>query len=393
LELHLDALESSCWNIYRLSGVKQDMRLPGTARVGIFALSLGILVFASVYYWVNTRTLIPLDAPVSLAPGHIRTGDFKVNVEAYFSVQVRFPYGSGSECRYADSLRTRQLTSIGAQTISVPGEQAGTNGGITQGTYLGSFTGKPGRYNLDIEVLSATQEFDHCQPRLLIEASPYDFNEWDSILSDCILFCVFCELLGVSMLFVFASMRFRKLSFDLLRLRIFNTDAPSDPVPTADVGPGRSIPLLVTFGIFASVGGVVVFAATKHWYDTRDFVLVNLPVSLRKGHITTGDFTTSLKGTFSITFDTEAPSVEGCPQYAVLKTRWVVTRNGRVIAHRERSGNYWEAPDAPIEGMDLGSFDADPGDLQPRCGIPFRPYLPQCWESTASRLSLWIRSR
>jgi hypothetical protein len=225
------------------------MPLPGTARVGIFALSLGILVFGPVYYWVNTRTLIPLDVPVSLAPGHIRTGDFKINVEAYFSVQIRFFCGSASECRYASNLRTRQLTSIDAPPISAPGVPAGTNGGVTQGTYLGSFTGKPGQYNLDIEVLSATQEFDHCQPRLLIEASPYDFSHWDSILSVCFSFCVFCELLGVSTLFVFASTYFRKESFDELRLRSFDSDAPSGPVPAAKLKLGRAIPLHLIFGI------------------------------------------------------------------------------------------------------------------------------------------------
>ena len=112
------------------------------------------------------------------------------------------------ECRDADGLRIRQLTSIGGQAISAPGVPAGANGGITNGTYLGSFRGKPGHYKLDIEVLSPTQEFDHCQPRLLIEASPYDFDQWDGILSAAVSFCVFCELLGVVMLLVFTTTRF-----------------------------------------------------------------------------------------------------------------------------------------------------------------------------------------
>jgi len=59
-----------------------------------------------------------------------------------------------------------------------------------------------------------------------------------------------------------------------------------------------------------------------------------MPVSLVKGHIKTGDFTTTLKGTYSIVFDTEVPSIYDCPQYVVLKTHWVVTQKGRVIAHR-----------------------------------------------------------
>jgi hypothetical protein len=99
---------------------------------------------------------------------------------------------------------------------------------------------------------------------------------------------------------VFASTYFRKESFDELRLRSFDSDAPSSPVPAAKLKLGRAIPLHLIFGIFAVVVGVVVFAATKHRYDTRDFVLVNMPVSLEKGHIKTGDFTKSLRGTYSI---------------------------------------------------------------------------------------------
>ena len=153
------------------------MRLPGMVRLGITTLCLGIVVFGIVHYWVNTRTLVPLDIPVTLAPGHIRTGDFNVNVDAYFSVEIRFPYTGSSGCRYADDLRTRQLTAIGSQVISSP---AGANGGITNGTYLGSFQGKPGHYNLDIEVLSPTHCFAYCwdlsycsfSPRLTLERSP-----------------------------------------------------------------------------------------------------------------------------------------------------------------------------------------------------------------------------
>lgn len=337
------------------------MRLPGTVLVGIFALFLGILVYVPVYYWVNTRTLTPVDVPVSFASSHIRTGDFRINVESYFSVQIRFPYSGGSECRYADSLRTRQLTSIGGQAISAPGVPAGANGGVTNGTYLGSFRGKPGHYNLDIEVLSRTQEFDRCQPRLLIEASPYDFNQWDAILSAAFSFCVFCELLGVTILLVFATTRFRAGSLEEVRLRILDSDAPAGPVPPANLEPRRSFPLLLVFGIFGVAAGIVVFAATKHWYDARGFVLVEMPVSLGRGHIKTGDFTTNLKGTYDIAFDTQVPSIAGCLQYAVLKTRWAVTQNGRIVAHRERGGYYWKEPDAPIEGMNLYNFDAEPG--------------------------------
>jgi hypothetical protein len=37
----------------------------------MLALGVGIVVFVSVYFWLNTRTLVPLDIPVALARGHL----------------------------------------------------------------------------------------------------------------------------------------------------------------------------------------------------------------------------------------------------------------------------------------------------------------------------------
>jgi hypothetical protein len=133
------------------------MRLPAAALIGRCANVFGILVFVLAGYWVSQRTLVPVDLPVSLAPGHIRTGEFKINLEAYFSVQVSSSYNRTPECRYADNLRTRRLTSIASQAVQFPG-----NGVAVAGPYLGAFSGKPGRYTLDIEVLSATEDPDRC---------------------------------------------------------------------------------------------------------------------------------------------------------------------------------------------------------------------------------------
>jgi|HubBroStandDraft_6_1064221.scaffolds.fasta_scaffold01624_4 biopolymer transport protein ExbD len=246
------------------------MRLHGTTRVGILALCVGIVVFVSVYYWVNTRTLVPLDIPVTLAPGHIRTGDFKINVEAYLSVQIRFPNCSADTNEH-EHLRTRRLTSVGGQAVSAPGSMGATNGEITEGPYLGTFLSKPGHYNLDIEVLSPTRFLDFCAPRLQVEASYHDFNEWDGVRDFSLCFTAFCELLGMSMLFVFATTHFRRESLEEVRLRIFNTDAPIGLLPAAELKSGRTFPWLLIFGITGVTAGALLFAGAMHWYDAGDF--------------------------------------------------------------------------------------------------------------------------
>jgi hypothetical protein len=338
------------------------MRLPGTARVGIFALCAGIVVYGAVYRWANSRTLLPVDMPVTLAPGHIRTGNFKINVEGFFSIQIKppFPFAGDKSCRYIDGLQTRRLGTISGQAISTT-DPGGNDPRITSGPYLGTFWSKPGNYNLEIEVLSETQSVDHCQPRLEIEADYSEYNKWGSIEADGFSFGVFCELLGISMLLVFASTQFRKRDLEELSLRIFDADAGAYQGIAADTKSKRSIPFLLIFGVFGVAAGLIVIVATMRWYDSQDFVLVDMPVSLGPGHIKTGDFSTNLKGAYGIDFEMEKPYADGCSEYAALKTHWAVMRDEHVIAHREGSGYEWEPPGTPIVGTDLYYFDAEPG--------------------------------
>lgn len=207
------------------------MRLPASALIGICAIVLGILAFVPEDHWVNTRTLTPVNMPVSLAPGHIRTGEFQINLEAYFSVEVRFPYDSGPECRYADDLRTRHLRSVGPQAVQL----LGNGDAVTEGPDLGAFAGKPGRYALDVEVLSATQNLDRCKPRLLIEATSYEFNQRQDEVDYLLFpFFAFCEFLGLTLIGLCTTTYFRTKTFEKLQLNISDVVvAPDSANPPA----------------------------------------------------------------------------------------------------------------------------------------------------------------
>src|SRR5579862_6455128 len=173
------------------------MHLPSTARAGISVICLGLIGYGAVSYWANTRTLTPVDLSVTLAPGHIRTGNFRINTPAYFSIQIQSRDFMPLECRYLPDLRTRQISSIGGRPIANQGVPAGA--AIVRGAYLGSFYGNTGTYNLDVEVLSPTQELDRCQPRLLIEANYNDFDDRDFILSVGSFLSAISVLFGISL--------------------------------------------------------------------------------------------------------------------------------------------------------------------------------------------------
>ncbi len=48
--------------------------------LGIVLFTIGATSFFAINYWMETRSFKPVDMPVSLVPGHIRSGPFKINL-------------------------------------------------------------------------------------------------------------------------------------------------------------------------------------------------------------------------------------------------------------------------------------------------------------------------
>jgi hypothetical protein len=210
-----------------------------------------------------------LDIPVSLARGHIRTGDFKVNTDVYFSTEIRSPKFLGDKCHYLDILRSRQITCVGGQWLSIPGRSEAP--GITSGPYLGSFQAKSGHYNLDIEVLSDTQALDSCKPELLIEASSFEFYRRDEAILDCFWLFSLCAVIGISLILISTYARFRTTQLGGLSLRVSDSGAAPILLPPQKLTPQRSLPILLPLGKFGLIAGLIVIVATIHWRDIRDF--------------------------------------------------------------------------------------------------------------------------
>src|SRR5437879_7958677 len=64
------------------------MRLLRISRIGLLFLLLGALWFAGWVLWGKTRITRPVDMPVSMSPGHIRSREFKINLEAVYLIEI-----------------------------------------------------------------------------------------------------------------------------------------------------------------------------------------------------------------------------------------------------------------------------------------------------------------
>jgi hypothetical protein len=136
-----------------------------------------VILFFAGKYWVETRTLRAVNMPISLARGTIRTGTFIINVHAFYSINIVRSEPGNLDCNGL-ALTTRRLSSLGGLTVyHQPEEQTKQAQNLTFGDFLGGFEGRPGRYDLEINVMSDTACLNPLRPRLNIVASNRDFYQ------------------------------------------------------------------------------------------------------------------------------------------------------------------------------------------------------------------------
>lgn len=70
-----------------VSKLRMAVRLT-TFRVGLALILLPAACTSGLAWWFSTRNWTPLEMGISLAPGHIRTPEFQVNVEGFYSLVI-----------------------------------------------------------------------------------------------------------------------------------------------------------------------------------------------------------------------------------------------------------------------------------------------------------------
>lgn len=128
-------------------------------------------------------------------------------------------------------------------------------------------------------------------------------------------------------------------------------------------------------GIFLIIFGVCSFAGNTAWYKTRNWVPLDVPITLSTGYFTSSDFTVSVKEAYTIQLevDREVPKQltdtvlgTGDPSSNRNALRgfnlaWTLSSDGRILKHDVSDGRdqgYWGARRM---GRNLGCFRAEKG--------------------------------
>lgn len=129
---------------------------------------------AGVDHWMSTRITYPVNMPVSLAPGHIHTGPFRLNLDTTYMIFLvpgtdwRWDQAH-PDCNPYRHLQTRWALYRNGKVVDRLDEP-------TVLPWPSAFSAGPGVYDLDMEVLSDFSCLDSAHPYLEVIArtEPYD---------------------------------------------------------------------------------------------------------------------------------------------------------------------------------------------------------------------------
>jgi biopolymer transport protein ExbD len=351
-------------------------------RIGVALILIAAGIYGGWEWWMATRTWVPLDMPVSLAQGHVRSPEFKINLEAGFWIFIEVETkvdDDGVSCLtgfasdYCSKNGVRELhaswTLSDAGRIVARGSTNSCNGSlggmVTKGCGLGEFSVPAGKhFILDVNFPEDDSHFDGGHPRLRVEQSySWRFEENRTLV---VLFAIF--LGAIAAVFLVSGIVENGNRKRAERRVLFTSPGPllagfrwefepADWKASPERRPFFRARVLIGLGL--AMMGTVTFAAVTRWLDTRIFVPVDIPVSLAAGHLRTGPFRINVEQGYSIWIDFDQRTYFNpmCSSYSLLKTTWTLYRDGRVYAK-------WDAPvlqDAYLEGFGAtkGVYDLD----------------------------------
>jgi len=210
--------------------------------VGAALITAGLAVMGGRLAWINTRTWVPVDMPVSLSVGQVRTQEFKTNLKAEYIIEIEVQKNISfdtlncllginrshpEQCSDTPSvvnaswaLSTRNDTvargstatdSLGIWETDVVDRQSrqigiGIWGNDVVGRQIGAFKTDAGRgYIFDVIFLADGSALNMSKPRLRVEVHPSYYE--GSAFADIPFFVVGTFLLAIGGIVLFVAVR------------------------------------------------------------------------------------------------------------------------------------------------------------------------------------------
>ncbi len=330
-------------------------RLPFTARIGLALILIGAISFGSWACWEATRIWVPLNVPISLSRGHIRTPEFKINVESTYEIRIgvsrRFDFW-GVPCLIGVSLcdgnpaalQMAWSLSHGGRILAngtSNGDQGAIGGTDAMRRILGDFQAGKGIYVLDLDILQDGSRLNSASPRLVVFEAGFEWYHADAMGRDILFLSLLLAVAGTCLIIRSARSRRREELAALARSCSLTQPEPQprdlrmdrEPLASPVVQTGSRPPASACVGAVLILAGLTTYASIQRWIDTRILVALDTPISLAPGHHRTGPFRINLGEYYAIDVATG-----GNRSYiASCKTRWLLYRGGQVADGSDQS--------------------------------------------------------
>jgi biopolymer transport protein ExbD len=384
--------------------------------IGLVLILIGIALPAGFHEWMQTRNWVALEIPISMAPGHIRTPEFEINVEGdywiYVDVDREFMpdvvgclLGLGwPGCgNHSSVIQTSWSVTDGGKEIARnrPTPAIGVGPYDRVGRAIGSFApDKSKHYVLDLDILQDASALNGGNPRLRIEELGGAYVRYLSVEDDLSSLGFLIGIAGIVVVVVALVGRAREKERSRIPLTNFGpqprelffdpTDASRVSVPQGLEK--KKLPVSFWFGAVLFCAGVASFSWMAIWLQSRNWVPIDMPISLARGHVRTGPFKINVKAGYDVAVDYKMP-FEGswnCFRYDRSKAGWSLYRNGVPV-----KDVHDQSPYAYLGGFDAeeGTYDLDLQiDLDTSCLDAGHPRLRISTERYlfANRLDPWL---
>jgi hypothetical protein len=179
------------------------MRITRTGWTGIVMVAAGLTLFGGWILWSETRTWTPVDIPISLSKGQVRTPIFTTNLKAIYLIQIEvmkkepvdtltcllgLEDTSSGKCGSARSIIDASWVLWSQGTVVARGSSAEDKSGAWMNDkiarQIGSFLSERGRqYILDVSVSEDGSSLAVANPRLRVGVHPsaYETNAFAGV--------------------------------------------------------------------------------------------------------------------------------------------------------------------------------------------------------------------
>lgn len=170
-------------------------------KIGLGFVLAGMILIAGWTVWLQTRDIVPVNIPLAMTIGHVRTAEFSVNVRSRYQIEIevekKIPFDTlncllGMAGATATPCPDAEVVNAGwklfsGENIVREGSSADDRGGAwandTISREIGEFEGSPGgHYRLEVDILTDGARLAAGNPRLKVSVSP-DFLEGAGFLT------------------------------------------------------------------------------------------------------------------------------------------------------------------------------------------------------------------